>query len=56
MAAIAAASEWKWPTAKRLADGSVTRPTVAAVIATNVPSEPVTSFARSNSCASRSSR
>ena len=56
VAAIASAIESKWPTANRFAFGSGTSPTVASVIATSVPSEPVTSLARSNSRASRSSR
>ena len=56
VAAIAAASEWKWPTANIFAVGSGTSPTVASVIATSVPSEPVTSLARLKSRARWSSR
>ena len=56
VAAIAAASEWKCPTANSLAFGSGTSPTVASVIATSVPSDPVTSLARLKSRARWSSR
>ena len=49
VAAIASATVAKWPTANIFALGSGTRPTVASVTATSVPSEPVTSLARSNS-------
>ena len=58
VAAIAPASESKCPTANIVASGSGISLTVASVIATSVPSEPVTSCARSNgaSAANRSSR
>ena len=58
VAAIAPASESKCPTANIVARGSSTSFTVAAVIATSVPSEPVTSWARSRppEAAKRSSR
>ena len=56
VAAIAASTESKCPTANIFAFGSSIRPTVASVIATSVPSEPVTNLARSNSRARRSSR
>ena len=44
MAAIAASTESKCPTANIFAFGSSIRPTVASVIATSVPSEPVTNL------------
>ncbi len=56
VAAIASCIDSKWPTANSRAFGSSTSPTVASVIATSVPSLPVTSLARSKSRASRSSR
>ena len=56
VAAIASSTDSKCPTANIFAFGSSISPTVASVIATSVPSEPVTNFARSNSRARRSSR
>ena len=56
VAATASSTDRKWPTANCRAVGSSTRPTVASVIATSVPSLPVTSLARSNPRASESSR
>ena len=49
VAATASATDSKCPTANMRAFGSGTRPTSASVIATSVPSEPVTSRARLNS-------
>jgi hypothetical protein len=49
VAATASATDAKWPTANMRALGSGTSPTSASVIATSVPSEPVTSRARLNS-------
>ncbi len=56
VAATASSTEWKWPTANWRAFGSSIRFTVASVMATSVPSEPVTNLARSNVRASESSR
>ena len=49
VAATASSTESKWPTMNCFAFGSSIRPTSASVIATRLPSLPVTKRARSNS-------
>ena len=56
VAATASSTLWKCPTANWRAFGSSIRLTVASVMATSVPSEPVTNLARSKPRASESSR
>ena len=58
VAAMASATDVKWPTANTVFLGLGTSPTTASVAITSVPSEPTTNFARSKGVPSarRSSR